>query len=224
MIKRYVLFVVVTALAVTGAVTAKDVEVNSDDSLNAAIDSFIINSNVNSQINVEAQAQIESQEQEQTEENATQEQARATTNTDVRIEVRGWDIDRQNKIADFAQSRVDEDLNIKLVLIDENSVSITYAVPARILWFFPMTVRAKVSVNADGVVKIQYPWYRFLLAVDGMNDLQAKFASVYQSAQNIAEDSSIIIEESDTLNRQALILGSLSIALRMDQESSVQVR
>jgi hypothetical protein len=69
------------------------------------------------------------------------------------------DVTTSNDLSDYARSLLSNDENIVKVESDADSVSIWYKEPAKFLGIVPLMVTVQATVNADGTVKIDYPWW-----------------------------------------------------------------
>ncbi|HEY0010835.1 MAG TPA: hypothetical protein VGB97_02890 [Candidatus Paceibacterota bacterium] len=74
----------------------------------------------------------------------------------------------------FLTSALKRDANIENVSVSSDHVELTYNQDARFLAVIPASIDATAEVSADGEVNIDYPWYRFLFAVDGNADAEAE--------------------------------------------------
>jgi hypothetical protein len=93
--------------------------------------------------------------------------------------------DLENYLTVAAQS--DEDF--REARADKNEVSVRYKEHAKLFGFIPMMVTAKAVADTEGNVRVRFPWYRFLMAVDHdeiESSIQARVNSVLlgNGAQN----------------------------------------
>lgn len=80
----------------------------------------------------------------------------------------------------YATSKMKRDANIESVDVSGDRVSVEYRRKARFLGFIPASIRANAEITSDGEVDIDYPWYRFLFAVDGTADAEAQLKASVQ--------------------------------------------
>lgn len=94
------------------------------------------------------------------------------------VTVRGWDPEKKKEIvgkakpataartnADlevFVQNTLLADENVRSIAIDESGVHVAYSMPAKFLGLFATTLTLRTDVDAQGGVKVRFPWTRFL--------------------------------------------------------------
>ena len=96
-------------------------------------------------------------------------------------------VSNDTDLSTYVAASMQGDKYLERVSSDQDRIIVKYREPARFLGFIPgAKVTAKVTVDADGTVHVRYPWYRFLLAVDGnRKDLESELQSeVAQSASS----------------------------------------
>ena len=92
--------------------------------------------------------------------------------------VRGWDTEKKEEflasvkaaaeirsdqeLEHFAQGVLMNDENISEIAIDEPGVQIAYRMPAKFLGLFSSSLTLKTTVDAEGRVKVSFPWLRLL--------------------------------------------------------------
>ncbi|HEY4489091.1 MAG TPA: hypothetical protein VJA87_01275 [Candidatus Paceibacterota bacterium] len=74
----------------------------------------------------------------------------------------------------YATSKMKRDAMIESVVASNDRISLKYRKSARFLGIIPGSIRATVEVESDGSVDIDYPWYRFLFAVEGSDNAEAE--------------------------------------------------
>ena len=87
----------------------------------------------------------------------------------------------------FATSMLKRDANIENVEVSSDRVELTYEQAARFLGFIPGHLDVTARVTSAGDVEIDYPWYRFLFAVDGASgdaeaQLEARVKGIMEGA------------------------------------------
>ena len=86
--------------------------------------------------------------------------------TTAKVEVRGCDDDEKEEIELEVESEIEGDDAIKSVEITKENVNLKYAAKAKLFGFIPMKMSMDVSSDAEGRVKVKFPWYRFLVQTD----------------------------------------------------------
>lgn len=104
----------------------------------------------------------------------TQKQAASASLDAESAELSAGSVANSEDLSLYATSMLKRDAAIEEVHADGNRVSLTYNLPARFLGFIPTTISAEATVENTGEVDLDYPWYRFLFAVEGSKDLQAR--------------------------------------------------
>lgn len=74
----------------------------------------------------------------------------------------------------FATSHMKRDARIENIEVSANEVSLEYRKEARFLGFVPAKLSATANVKSNGDVEVDYPWYRFLFAVEGADEAEAQ--------------------------------------------------
>ena len=86
--------------------------------------------------------------------------------TTAKVEVRGWDPEKKEAIEMEVESGIADDDAVRKVEINQENVNVTYATRAKLFGFIPMTMNMDISSDAEGRVKVKFPWYRFLASTD----------------------------------------------------------
>lgn len=105
--------------------------------------------------------------------------------TEAKIEVRGWDPEKKEKIVEKVTAETNKNLELNSVEITEDAVDIDYAAPVKLFGFIPMTALVHISA-ADERVKVKFPWYRFFLRSDYTN-IAREAEGVFQNNQTDLE-------------------------------------
>lgn len=69
-------------------------------------------------------------------------------------------------LSGFVAAQIVADENLSKVESSSSRVSVTYPQKAMLFGFIPVTVKATATVEADGTVDVQYPWYAFLMVTN----------------------------------------------------------
>ena len=96
------------------------------------------------------------------------------------VEVRGWDpkqkqeflatvkthaeVRSEQDLENFAKGVLVQDENVEDVAIGEEGVQIRYRMPAKFLGIFNASLAVRTEVDAEGRVKVRFPWFGFLYA------------------------------------------------------------
>jgi len=94
------------------------------------------------------------------------------------VEVRGWDpkqketflaevktyaeVQSGEDLENFAKGVLLKDSNVASIVLAEESTQVVYSIPVKFLGVFNTSLNAQVDVNAEGRVKVKYPWLGFL--------------------------------------------------------------
>jgi hypothetical protein len=96
----------------------------------------------------------------------------------------------EDDVNTYASEAVQEDSNINNVNLTAEDVSVSYAVPASLFGFIPMSLPANVSVTKDRNVSVKLPWYSFIFS---------KKANENTIKQNVTEAISDTFNSSNTI-------------------------
>ncbi len=72
--------------------------------------------------------------------------------------------------------RIIADKDLSKVESDDDSVNVSYKIPAKLFGFIPVGMVVRTTVGSAGEVKVTHPWYSFLTASDD-TEIQADFMS-----------------------------------------------
>lgn len=111
-------------------------------------------------------------------------------------------------LSDFIAAQIKADGNVNSIQSTQDSVAMSYRVPAKFLGFIPMNVDATAVVNADGTVSVTYPWYSFLLATNG--DLNARINGAVQNVLGARANGSLSGSVTATTTGNAMQSGNAS--------------
>ena len=79
------------------------------------------------------------------------------------VEMRADSVVSDNDVEAFAAATLRTHERVEGVNVSENEVRVSFKEDARLLGVFPMSVTSRVVAMADGSVRIERPWYSFLL-------------------------------------------------------------
>lgn len=115
-------------------------------------------------------------------------------------------VTNNGELRSFLNHIIQEDDNIEDVHISSTTIETHYAMPAKFLWVIPLRLTAAVSVNNDGSVTVDYPWYAFLFATH--SDIEAQLTQVSTSTLHAGSVESL------SASAQAHLLNSLFSKLK----------
>jgi hypothetical protein len=81
----------------------------------------------------------------------------------------------------FLTASAQNDENLETATASENEVSVRYKEPAKFFGFIPVMITTHVKADTNGSIKVRYPWYRFLVALqdhDLQSEIEAKVNAV----------------------------------------------
>ena len=109
-----------------------------------------------------------------------------------------------------------EDARVSSVTLSSQNVAVTYHEPARLFGFVSISVPVTVSVDANGAVRVNYPWYSFLFSTDqpGLT-IRAKAAVANTLASSTAHTGT---DATLTIAEQAKLLDSIHAVLADNAE------
>lgn len=116
-----------------------------------------------------------------------------------------------NDLSAYASAALRADEHLDAVAFGENAVEVTYYEQGRLLALFPITMKARARVAADGEVTVSYPWYRFLVASDANTDLSSslKVNVDADATLSVSEKAALMDEIRAALATSASAAGSL---------------
>jgi len=96
------------------------------------------------------------------------------------VEVRGWDAEQKREflatvkahaqvqsgqdLENFATGVLLRDENVEVAAASDTEVEVAYRMPAKFVGIFNASLAARAEVDAEGRVKVSYPWFGFLFA------------------------------------------------------------
>lgn len=119
----------------------------------------------------------------------------------------------------FARGRMESDERIESMQLGSDELSFTYDQRARLLGFYPMTVAATATVDADGSIEISYPWYGFMLSTNE-DELEADLESRVAGALS----GGVVVEDGEsrmTAQGRARVLTVLHDAMRSSLDAEL---
>lgn len=87
----------------------------------------------------------------------------ASADSASNAEMRADSVVSDNDVEAFAAATLRTHERVEGVNVSENEVRVSFKEDARLLGLFPMSVTSRVVAMADGSVRIERPWYSFLL-------------------------------------------------------------
>lgn len=87
----------------------------------------------------------------------------------------------------FAKAETKNDADVHGVAATEKSVSVAFTDHARFFWLFPTTLTATTTVNADGTITFNYPWYNFFFSTHRAA-IRGQFEALAHSDNSVFEN------------------------------------
>jgi hypothetical protein len=132
--------------------------------------------------------------------------------SDNSILLRASDVSTQDDLRNFALAAIDEDKNLNSMSFDNGSINVGYRGQGRFIGLLPVFLNVDVTVDQDGNVEFDYPWYSFLVVKD-MEGLEERIEAEVEAA--IGARASGGWTNSD----RAEIAAAIATALRAHYES-----
>ncbi len=100
-------------------------------------------------------------------------------------------VSNRSDLESFITASAQNDENFQSASSSNDEVSLRYKEPAKLFGFLPISLSTNVKADANGNVKVHYPWYRFLVALQD-SDLQSKIEAKVNAVllANGAKDTS----------------------------------
>lgn len=163
---------------------------------------------------MQTQVKVEGQESEDVESESITSHSGAEAA--AKVEVRGWDPDKKEAISQKIETALENNEDIRSAVIEESNVEITYSAPAKLFALFPIKMNIKVSADAEGMIKVKFPWYKFLVTSEFSN-ISAEISGVMQSNQTDLE----FLKLQDSAERQSQLFNLLSNILKARHDISL---
>ena len=123
-------------------------------------------------------------------------------------------------LSGFIAAQIKADTNVDAVQSTQDSVAVTYKVPAKLLGLFNVNVDATAVVNADGSVTVKNPWYGFLLSTN--EKINAHVESVVQNVLGAQAGGQLSGMASTTTSGNAMQSGNASATGTANAQGSAQ--
>lgn len=188
----------------TGADANVDTSVNagagadaSTDNSESTVDSERTNVSLESDINVVRNAEFEAETQNS-------------------VMVNANSVSSENDLRVFAEGQLRSNADLDSVHFTSEAVEVTYKDQGRFIGVIPVTLSVDVTVDQDGSIEVDYPWYGFLVLKD-KGDLEAEI----QAAVN----ATISAEATGnwTNNERAVLADRIVSALKAHYDAKVEV-
>lgn len=137
--------------------------------------------------------------------------------TDATVTVPGWDADKKESIQSDIDTEIENDSAIKSVEVSEDAVAMAYATPAKLFGFIPMNMNLSISADAEGRVKVRFPWFSFLVKSD-FNKTAEVLNGIFQHNQSDFE----FVNAKGSAKAQVEIFTTLSKAMHEMTKSIIQ--
>ena len=134
--------------------------------------------------------------------------------TAAKVEVRGWDPSKKEEISQRVETEVEDNVEVSGVVVAEDQVSVDDSVPAKLFGFIPITMNMNVSADAQGTVKVRFPWFRFLATTD-FADTQSDMDHVFQNNQTNLE----FLRTKDSVQAQLEVVATISNVLKTKHDT-----
>ncbi len=98
----------------------------------------------------------------------------------------------------YISALLSSDSNIQSVDTAETHVRITYAVPAKVFGFVPVTLRVTAGAYISGATEVAYPWYGFTMSravAEFKTMLAERIEPVIPTTEFTLEDQKMLIDE-----------------------------
>ena len=174
--KKYILATLATGFLLTGGFALAVDSINATATQGSSVDTSRAQSDSKVEVQIEAKNTGESPQgvlptvNKVDSNNDGQESQRVlpTVNkkTTAKVTVRGWDNDKKEAVQGKVEEEVEKNPDINSVEITEEAVNVMYSVPGKFLGLIKMHMNTSVSSDNQGHVKVQFPWYRFLVTTD----------------------------------------------------------
>ncbi len=83
--------------------------------------------------------------------------------TTAEVTVSGWDDIKKQEIEGKIQTALENNPQVTYASIGTDSILVNYRAPAKFLGVFSMNMNINLATDADGRIKVKFPWYRFLV-------------------------------------------------------------
>jgi len=117
-----------------------------------------------------------------------------------------------------ADAIVSGDPKASTVVLSKDTVSLSYREPAKLFGFIGVEVPVTVSVHADGIAAVNYPWYSFLLSTD-QTSLMIKTQAAISSTLGAKTNTSATL----SVTEKAHLLSALHDVMRSEANGDVSV-
>ncbi|PIR83630.1 hypothetical protein COU18_03025 [Candidatus Kaiserbacteria bacterium CG10_big_fil_rev_8_21_14_0_10_51_14] len=138
-------------------------------------------------------------------------------------------VETRADLSGYVAAQMQSDANIASVETASDNVAVTYKQYARLFGFIPVTLDATATVQADGSVKVSYPWYAFL-AVTNKADLETKLeqrvdAALSANAQlEASANASAEVTGSLSASEQAQVVQAVKTVMQAELDAALEAR
>jgi hypothetical protein len=116
----------------------------------------------------------------------------------------------EQDLQNFAKGVLVEDANMEEISLNFEKIKTSYRMPAKFLGILNGSLSARTEVDAEGRVKVQYPWYSFLFKKSvSAEDLQASLDAEIEAGNekwlrdNLSSYAEVITQISNILKAKA---------------------
>ena len=127
-------------------------------------------------------------------------------------------VSNSDTLSAYAHTSIQNDPNVDSIGIKDNEVDVSYRQDGKLFGFIPVSVDANTTVNADGSVKVHYPWYRFLVGLDQGSvkaDLETKLQTTMPQPQVNSSGTAYF-----TVSEEAQVLSQIQTYMKAHESAS----
>lgn len=121
----------------------------------------------------------------------------------------------------YAENAIRGDENIEEIVFDDNRVEVSYKQRGEMFGFIPVTMTVKASIDAEGNVMVDYPWYSFAVS-KAEKDLESNLSAHAFAALGSSSESATTSVEF-TARTQADLVSRIQSVLRENLAASAEV-
>jgi hypothetical protein len=127
-------------------------------------------------------------------------------------------VDTKVELESYARALIKNDENVRMVKMSSTEVSISHKARAKLLGFVPINAYVVSTIDSDGRLKIDYPWYALVAVID-KDQLEAELHVA--AAAMVRQEATASTTSSLSLGSQARLLEELRGAMNRQLEKSL---
>lgn len=123
----------------------------------------------------------------------------------------------------FAAASINSDANLQGMEFSDEEIAVSYKQPGKILGFIPVLVTVEASLDAEGNIDLDYPWYQFIVVTDRAeleSELQSEVGARAAGADLAAQSKAEIASRLHSALRENL---AASAEVSADAEGTVEI-